>query len=91
MLGIPPTQSGTPVFCRAHHAFVGVRFFYIFFSLFFAFFCLWAVSGWCVVCGGIGGLLDVRGGVKKLIFHVPAGGGVTKKGRGAVLVGPDVI
>ena len=34
-----------------------VRNFYFFFRFFLS---VRRVSGWCVVCGGIGGLLDVR-------------------------------
>ena len=76
-VGVSVLKRINYIFSRvAHPAFVCVRFLHFFF-------CLCAVCGWCVVCGGIGGLLDVRGRCGVVWC------GVTK-GRGMVQGGQDV-
>ena len=62
------------MFCGARRSFEG---------FFLHFFSRGVVSGWCVVCGAIGGLLDVRVAGDKIYFLSSAGWCVTK-GRGTV-------
>ena len=86
MSGAPWRYKGIPRVCRGR-LLVSLFFLHFFFRFFFRFFLsVRVVCGWCVVCRGIEGLLDVRGRCEEVNFHVPAGGGVTKRGEGRCLL-----